>query len=384
VRYPSQSLLISVLLNLFLVLSLAQQRAYAQKLNELTESGLRNLKTGDYRSAIFQLKQAVQQDPKDGCAWLIMGLSYGELREWPEALNAFEKSLSLLTLNPNPNCGEVNAKMLRDALASAEKNVTASNKQPIRNLDKQPNQAAPIIQETDPSLNIETLPPGFIGANPKDTVAQFKKIIAGIPIKIDEYSNSSDKAQFEQLAAQQVGPVGLLRFAKECHKHYDSNSESFEFSMFPGRRTLLLYKFGHHNERQLVLEGQNKLIGTYDGSNSFGVKRQVQRLSRTEISLVYPSGESYEPEILRSIRSLVYYQFTVPMNSSEARQNANDLRCLVLFKPTFPYLADYKEYTSPKIDSPYEIDTRGIAMTGEFRQLWIYNYRTGNIFVKLK
>jgi tetratricopeptide (TPR) repeat protein len=112
------------LLAAFLGSPIAQQDAPAQKLNPFTEKGLTYFKNGDYRSSVLELRQAVEMDPEDAFAWFVLGISYGQLRAWKEAAEAFRKTL---TLDPHPQWGKADEKMIRAALAQAEQNANKSS-----------------------------------------------------------------------------------------------------------------------------------------------------------------------------------------------------------------------------------------------------------------
>ncbi len=140
-------LLITFLLNTFLGLRVAQQDAHAQKLNLFTEMAFKYFKTGDYKSAVLELKQAVQWDPEDAFAWFLLGMSYASLKEWKDSAEAYRKSLSL---NPNPLWwGKVNEKMVRGALAEAEQNARATRVKPVLPLQT----PQELVQKPEPERN---------------------------------------------------------------------------------------------------------------------------------------------------------------------------------------------------------------------------------------
>jgi tetratricopeptide (TPR) repeat protein len=110
------------ILVIVLLLNALYGGATAQTLTPLTDRATTHIQDGDYKSAAVELKQAVQADPQDAFAWFLLAVSYGQLREWNESVEAYRKTLSL---NPNPQWGKVDAKMIRAGLAQAEQNARA-------------------------------------------------------------------------------------------------------------------------------------------------------------------------------------------------------------------------------------------------------------------
>jgi hypothetical protein len=385
-----QTLVITLVLSLSLGVPIFRHDAKAQKLNQFTELALMHFQNHDYKSAIVELKHAVQKDPVDAFAWCILGLSHAKLGEWREAAIAIRKGL---TLNPSPQWGPINEKIVRDALAEVEHNARVTK-------TEQSNSGVSSLADAKTTSDFEALPPGFTGTDPKDAVAQMKKTIAGIPVKIDRYSSPIEKAQFEQYSAQQLEAMGLLRFvltkdSSFWYKTYDANNQAFKFNLMKIPLNSLdwpaLRGSSSLTAAQIVLIRDRKTLGTYEGSNAFGAKRTITRFTDTNITIAFRPS-SYlnkvgdDPQSIVKQGSLPWgsYEFIVPLSSAEAREAAENISCLILFKPTFPYVLEYNDYDSPTIQSPYEIEIVGTALTGNFEQLWVFNQRTGKIYAKFK
>ena len=97
-------LLITFLLSISLGLPAVQPEAPAQELTPFTSKALTYFQNADYKSAVRELRQAVQTNPQDAFAWYILAVSHGNLRNWDQSAEAYRKSLSL---NPHPQWGKV-------------------------------------------------------------------------------------------------------------------------------------------------------------------------------------------------------------------------------------------------------------------------------------
>jgi hypothetical protein len=201
--------------------------------------------------------------------------------------------------------------------------------------------ATPICRPEGIDINTEVLPVGFTGADPQSAVEWFRNVLSQSPVKIDQYSTAEERAQFVQYAAQQFDSRGLMLFilsSSACQKKYIPNNQVFDFkvysSSFPKRSEL----------DNLIIFTERESLGTYEASNAFGVRVMVDQSRTREISLAYLNG----PRLMWSLK----YSFEVSMTPSEARESDMDMRCIVLFKTSSPYILDYSKHFSPTIDSP--------------------------------
>jgi hypothetical protein len=157
--------------------------------------------------------------------------------------------------------------------------------------------------------------------------------------------------------------------SRECQKEYNPITQAFTFklswSSLPKRSDL----------DKLELFTERKSLGTYEASNAFGVTVTVSKMSIKEISLAFVGNR-----IMYSIK----YRFDVPVTPSEARESNMDIRCMVLFKTSSPYIVDYSQRLSPTIDFHFSSSLEGTAIVGSIKQLWIINQRNGKIYKKFK
>ena len=233
--------------------------------------------------------------------------------------------------------------------------------------------------QTPEAPSIEVLPSGFVGADPQSTVEWFKKSLSQIPIKIDQYSTATERAQFDQLLAQQFNSLEPLSFilpesSHQCQKKYNPDAQRFSFRLYasPYSSSSEIYKRYEYNRLKLSIFEERKSLGSYEASNAFGVKVTVNQGKIKEITLAFPTPYPGK------------YEFSVQMAPSEARESDKDMGCLALFRPSSPYVIDYSAYISPTMDFPGSYSTEGTALHGRLEQLWIFNQRSGRIYTKVK
>jgi|SoiMethySBSTD1v2_1073268.scaffolds.fasta_scaffold93348_5 hypothetical protein len=56
--------------------------------------------------------------------------------------------------------------------------------------------------------------------------------------------------------------------------------------------------------------------------------------------------------------------------------------CATAFRPSPPYIVDYTDRITPTLHVPLAVSTEGTALFGQVEQLWIFNQRSGKIYVK--
>jgi Flp pilus assembly protein TadD len=59
------------------------------------EKGVKAAKSGEYAAALKQLEKAVSENSRDANAWNYMGYSYRKLKQFDQALVAYQKALAI-------------------------------------------------------------------------------------------------------------------------------------------------------------------------------------------------------------------------------------------------------------------------------------------------
>src|SRR5213593_3192929 len=109
IRPLVQIVLISLLLNICIASLIGQETKSVAQPNSFIEKGLGYFKNRDFERAVVEFRQAIQLEPNNAYAQYCLGLSYANLKQWTEAVGPLRKALSL---EPHPNWGTVNEKMV--------------------------------------------------------------------------------------------------------------------------------------------------------------------------------------------------------------------------------------------------------------------------------
>jgi hypothetical protein len=146
----------------------------------------------------------------------------------------------------------------------------------------------------DINTSTEVLPSGFVGADPQSTVEWFKKALSQIPIKIDQYSTATERAQFDQLRDQQFNSLGLLPFtlpesSYHCQKKYNPDTQRFSFGLSTSSyvSSSELYKRYGSNMSKVSIYTERNSLGSHEASNAFGAKVTVNQVSIKEITVSF-------------------------------------------------------------------------------------------------
>ena len=112
-------------------------------------------------------------------------------------------------------------------------------------------------------------------------------------------------------------------------------------------------------------------MGTYSGVNAFNRKALVTRMLVTNFGVLFV-GHQYMSE----------NTLTVPMDAQEAARNRNAIAVLAVGKLFAPFAHEDVRTEAPTIDFPTEILERSRLALMDVSELWVFNYRTGQIYKK--
>lgn len=117
---------------------------------------------------------------------------------------------------------------------------------------------------------------------------------------------------------------------------------------------------------KLTLSSATKRLGSYLGTNVFGVKRMVMRSRVASLCL----------DGLQDIE----VRFPVTRDSAPIkRQNA---RVLLIGTLTAPYIDTTEDYSTPEFDAPSEVQFTFNVLKFRADELWVYNASTGEILYR--
>lgn len=113
---------------------------------------------------------------------------------------------------------------------------------------------------------------------------------------------------------------------------------------------------------------------TYEGSNSFGVKRSV-KASRQKVCIVTFTN-------LKSANNPRTQPFKIKLPPQDAKALEGKIRTFYLGALTSPYLSSYSEYQKPEISNPVEKLVEGTTLLVKVQQVWLVNATTGDVISK--
>ncbi len=116
----------------------------------------------------------------------------------------------------------------------------------------------------------------------------------------------------------------------------------------------------------------SKITGFYTGENAYGAKREVKKLLTQVCKLLFMNEEEFAKQ--RIIR------FGVQMSPEKAQTVKPNLKLLVIYTLTAPFVKDDSHYSSATIDNPVEEATIYYYVCATMAsQLWLYDGKTGEI-----
>jgi hypothetical protein len=149
------------------------------------------------------------------------------------------------------------------------------------------------------------------------------------------------------------------------------------------------YDLGDYETRskQRVLStglGFEKVIRTYTGQNSFGIKRRVveKESYSCDLILLNPGELGFKKDQYDVLGDRQNIVFDVQMDPATAQKAKQNLKLLVLFQVGPPYVGNAKDYDSPTIDDPVEVTSYKFYIYANVIEVWLYDSKTGEIYAR--
>jgi hypothetical protein len=115
---------------------------------------------------------------------------------------------------------------------------------------------------------------------------------------------------------------------------------------------------------------------TYEGSNAYGAKVQVTRLSGKHYEVAFSNSSQFG--MTRSIL------IQIPMEVSTAKNVKDHLKSVAVVRLLEPYTFEGVLYDKPTLNLPKEHFYQFYYLNTELLELWVYDDTTGQIFAKKK
>lgn len=235
--------------------------------------------------------------------------------------------------------------------------------------------------------SITTIPDDFYAATP-DRFVRWIKSVQDAAGKVDEFTSAEERARQAQTVQSALEETGnLTPFLYNCYKKYVPEKQRFEFydylDEFPAGSPLSKYEGSYY--RIDLLRDDNHLR-SYIGRNAYGAQVDVVETLRKYVSLAFKYQDAPQSLFTEPPSRFLNpsFKFNLEMSSSEAREQVDQIGCLILFKVTPGYLTPFSDSKTPTIDSPSDLTIKGMAIVGKVDQVWVYNKMTGKVFLKFK
>lgn len=239
-----------------------------------------------------------------------------------------------------------------------------------------PNQIKP-----EPSTELASLPPGFTGHFPDEillklnakkskfkksefeTTAQYNARIEkekAVPLMGSLTMQSLFAFSFSKLSVQYDADQSMLTVGIEQQSVFDNDYDESNVE-FTG----------------LLWDSLEKRLGSYIGSNAFGVKKRIQAWRDTEIIV------GITKKFISSIDSSNPIACSFSVDAQYAKTLKNTVRLLVIGKLTKPYMGQYEYEDTATITNPTHVITKSFMIYIQPVAIRVYDIQTGKVFCRL-
>jgi hypothetical protein len=231
------------------------------------------------------------------------------------------------------------------------------------------------ISFIDPSVDV--LPANYRGANIYDLYQELgSKISEKTEFETaDEYKRSVVERLPKEFMAFMINPNKSNGY--DCYLKY--NPESNELIAEYSTRDDVTYSTGvRHTVNTVDLMSVNERESEYVGTNGFGASVRVSSTLRDVYGLIVVNKSAGERKVV-----------SIAMSPDDAKQNKGEMRFLLICKVKFS--DDELKVTDrgikvlhATIDFPSEYIDRKFYVFVNVSELWVYNYKTGFVYTKVK
>lgn len=211
-----------------------------------------------------------------------------------------------------------------------------------------------------------------------EIIATIKNAISSSLIRVDSYSTADEIAKFYHDVNKRIG-LSSVFVPCPCQKKYASDKQSYEISIFPHiGSTIKLNALHDKGTNGLLLSEERKFLGTYVASNAFGVSKEISRYKISEAVVGYRLSHGDGQTGLGSARKsrIDGYRFLAPIAPSTAREEENNIGCVIRIQFEKPYLVEYKRTITPTLSVPIEAEVEGVALIGKLAEIRVVNNKT--------
>ncbi|HEY5236812.1 MAG TPA: hypothetical protein VIJ62_00405 [Rhizomicrobium sp.] len=207
--------------------------------------------------------------------------------------------------------------------------------------------------------------------------------VSKLPLKKDEFESSDAYAARLQLAQSSLSPTYIVSIPFDpTYAIYNADEHKFEVQSYALANVLTDYTgvFGYgtplygqvkfagyaspsSSNLDIAVSSKEARVGTYQGSNAFGVNATIARVKKLTKTIFEREGEVGEPGEDLFFAAIPYGQkrssnliFEIPADPQQARTLKTSMKGAVVIAPKPPFFAQGKvDNGAPTIDSPRDV-----------------------------
>jgi len=224
--------------------------------------------------------------------------------------------------------------------------------------------------------SLSTLPPFYVG---QDASAVFAALQAHrASFSKSEYETSAAFAErLDAFTANRavigMRPSDLFAFSVKPEISYDADASELKVTIAGDYLSSPL---------NVAWSSLSVPVGSYVGSNAFGVKKLIHKVKRTNLNLSVDTPDWFLASYTKRVRYGVSPGFVLPVNAADAERFSQTLRVLLVGSLRAPFVTRDIGGSEPTITDPVDLTTIEQTVHVQLRAVWLYDVRTGSVVAK--
>ena len=271
----------------------------------------------------------------------------------------------------------------KEAFLAVQQSISDLGGEEIEVQNEQPKLDTPQYSVTEFTTPAIALPSNYMGHDPFVVAENFAKLAQ----PKTEFETTTDFNKRKR-AISKTPIVGSLTSIYDFALQLDNSDYS---TAFDADKQILLVKlnFGFYlpassPERTALKLGSRTIpLGSYVGTNSLGVQKEVLKYKQANIEFKFSDfkGFKIKPDSVIGIDSI---GIQIPMTTEMAKKSKSNLRVLLVYTPQSPYISYYHNFVTPKVTSPLEKDLHWYYLHGQVKEFVFYDFESGQILLRLQ
>ena len=247
----------------------------------------------------------------------------------------------------------------------------------------QPTLTTPQYSVTDFTSLSNSLPTNYMGHDPFVVATGFAKLVE--PKAEFETTTDFNKRKGALLRSPIVGSLTPTNdFALQLDNRAYSTAFDADKQILLVKLNFDFYLPASSPERTALKLGSRTIpLGSYVGTNSFGVQKEVLKYKQADIEFKFSDFKGFKIKSDRTI-GVDSVGIQIPMTTDTAKKSKSNLRVLLIYTPQAPYISDYHNFVTPKVTSPLEKDLYWYYLHGQVKEFVFYDFESGQILLQLQ